>query len=32
MYSSIAEILEQSEKSKKAFWEVVMEADMETAT
>ena len=29
MYSSIAEILEQSEKNKKAFWEVVMEADME---
>ena len=29
MYSSIAEILEQSGKNKKAFWEVVMEADME---
>ncbi len=28
MYSSIAEILEQSGKNKKAFWEVVMEADM----
>ena len=30
MYSSIADILEQSEKSKKEFWEVVMEADMES--
>jgi L-serine dehydratase len=30
MYSSIAEILEQSGKNKKAFWEVVMEADMES--
>ncbi len=30
MYSSIAEILEQSENNKKAFWEVVMEADMES--
>ena len=29
MYSSIAEILEQSGKNKKAFWEIVMEADME---
>ena len=30
MYSSITEILEQSEKNKKAFWEIVMEADMES--
>ena len=30
MYSSIADILEQSEKNKKEFWEVVMEADMES--
>ena len=30
MYSSISEILEQSENNKKAFWEVVMEADMES--
>lgn len=30
MYRSITEILEQSEKNKKAFWEIVMEADMES--
>ena len=30
MYSSISEILEQSDNNKKAFWEVVMEADMES--
>lgn len=30
MYNSIADILEQSEKNKKEFWEVVMEADMES--
>lgn len=30
MYSSIADILEQSEENKKEFWEVVMEADMES--
>ena len=30
MYSSIADILEQSKKNKKEFWEVVMEADMES--
>lgn len=30
MYSSIAEILEQSGNNKKTFWEVVMEADMES--
>ena len=30
MYSSIAEILEQSETGKMEFWEVVMEADMES--
>ena len=30
MYSSIADILEQSDTNKKEFWEVVMEADMES--
>ena len=30
MYSSIADILEQSAGSQKAFWETVMEADMES--
>ncbi len=30
MYSSIADILEQSNKNKKAFWEIVMESDMES--
>ena len=30
MYSTIADILEQSDTSKKEFWEVVMEADMES--
>ena len=30
MYSSIADILEQCETSKKEFWEIVMETDMES--
>lgn len=30
MYSSIADILEQCESSKKEFWEIVMETDMES--